>query len=157
MAFAADYDVLFDRLDEELRCSPVPTAGLFAKIIGSGCRRIPVFNKSVPARCGSPIDHLIEAKAWTDCALAIVGLELPEWQVRRLVYEGGEWLCSLSRQPNVPIELDDTADSTHETPALAILRAFVDARGRSRTPRPKRSAVAHVPSPAVAMCCDNFA
>ena len=53
------------------------------------------------------IDQLIEARAWNDAALALVELELPAWKLRRLVYEDGEWHCSLSRQPNLPVALED--------------------------------------------------
>jgi hypothetical protein len=56
--------------------------------------------------------------------LAVIALELPDWQLRRLEYESGEWFCSLSRQPNVPATFDDTADSNHELMAVAILRGF---------------------------------
>ncbi len=105
MAFAADYMVLFDRLDDELRVAPQLDRSLFTKIIVGACKRIPVLSKSGQA---SRIDRLIEAGAWTDAAMAVIALELPDWQLRRLEYESGEWFCSLSRQPNVPATLDDT-------------------------------------------------
>src|SRR5690348_5787668 len=41
--------------------------------------------------------QLIESRAWTDAALALIDLELPFWQVRRLAYDDGEWYCALSR------------------------------------------------------------
>jgi hypothetical protein len=65
---------------------------------------------------------------WADAATALVELELPARKFRRAVYEGGERLCSLSRQPNLSLELDDTVDARHEKLALAILRAFVETR-----------------------------
>jgi hypothetical protein len=43
------------------------------------------------------LDRLIEAGAWTDAAITLIGFELPSWSVRRLACEDGEWLCSLSR------------------------------------------------------------
>jgi hypothetical protein len=138
MAFAADYAVLSDRLDEELRLAPEPARGLFAKIIGSACARIPVLNKSGRV---SRIDRLIESGAWTDAALALIELELPAWRLRRLVCDSGEWLCSLSRQPNLPIELDDTVDARHEVLPLAILRAFIDARRKTDITSDRGSAV----------------
>ncbi len=128
MAFTADYDVLFDRLDEELRIAVEATPDLFAKIIASVCSRIPVLTKSGTA---AGLGRLIESAAWTDSALAVVELELPMWKVRRLVYESGEWFCSLSRQPNLPVEFDDSVDACHDVLALAILRAFVEARRRT--------------------------
>jgi hypothetical protein len=127
MAFTADHELLLDRIDEEMRLAAKPALHLFAKIIGSACRHIPILKRSKNA---GRIGRLIEAEAWTDCALALVELELPGWHMRRLVYEGGEWLCSLSRQPDLPLELDDTVDASHEVPALAVLRAFVEVRRR---------------------------
>jgi len=157
MAFAADHELLLDRLDEEVRLAPKPALHLFAKIIGSVCRHIPILNR--PKKAGR-IDRLIDAEAWTDCALALIELELPGWQLRRLVYEGGEWLCSLSRQPNLPLELDDTVEASHEVPALAVLRAFVEVRRRGRAPTPMDNRNASVPLLASAfgetICCDNF-
>jgi len=157
MAFAADQELLLDRLDEEVRQAPKPALHLFAKIIGSVCKHIPILNRSKKA---GRIDRLIDAEAWTDCALALIELELPDWQMRRLVYEGGEWLCSLSRQPNLPLELDDAVDASHEVAALAVLRAFVEARRRSRAPIRMDTKKASVPLFASTrgeiVCCDNF-
>jgi hypothetical protein len=121
MAFAADQEVLFDRLDDELRSASQPTPELFAKVIASVCTRIPVLASSGKT---IGIGRLIESGAWTDSALALVEFELPMWKVRRLVYEDGEWFCSLSQQPNLPLELDDGVDASHDVLALAILRAF---------------------------------
>jgi hypothetical protein len=154
MAFAADYAVLFDRLDEELRVAPQPTPDLFSKIIAGACSRIPVLSKSGR---GSRINRLIESDAWTDAALALIELELPAWQVRRLVREGGEWFCSLSRRPNLPITLDDTADANHALMPLAILLAFLQARRQTETARQPVSTVPPMrPSVNEIICCNNF-
>ena len=157
IAFAADHELLLDRLDEEVRLAPKPALHLFAKIIGSACKQIPILNRSKKT---GRIDRLIDAEAWTDCALALIELELPGWQMRRLVYEGGEWSCSLSRQPNLPLEIDDTVDASHEVPALAVLRTFVEARRRSRAPIRMDTKSSSVPllasAPGETMCCDNF-
>jgi hypothetical protein len=155
MAFAADYMVLFDRLDEELRVAPQLDRSLFTKIIVGACKRVPVLSKSAKA---ARIDRLIEAGAWTDAALAVIALELPDWQLRRLEYDSGQWLCALSRGPNLPAMLDDTADANHELMPLAILRAFFQARRmtefapRATSPVPQVSAAADG-----FVCCDNFA
>ena len=74
---------------------------------------------------------MVEAEAWTDAALALIEMELPGWKLRRLAYEDGEWICSLSSQPYLPAQIDDTADSNHEVLALALLSAFVEARRRT--------------------------
>jgi hypothetical protein len=155
MAFAADYEVLFDRLDDELRVALRPAPGLFGKIIGSACTRIPVLSKSGKT---DRIDRLLEAGAWTDAALALIELELPAWKLRRLVREDDEWFCSLSRQPSLPAILDDTVDAHHELMPIAILQAFLQARRMSES-APK--AVSAVPAARTGeqrfICCDNFA
>ncbi len=155
MVFAADHEVLFDRLDDELRIAPQPTPHLFAKIIGRACIRIPVLGKSAKVRT---IARLVESDAWTDAALALIELELPGWKLRRLICEDGQWFCSLSRQPNLPVALDDTADSTHEVMPLAILLAFVQARRRIAAAAQSIAAAPAVETaPAGLIYCDNFA
>ena len=86
-------------------------------------------------------------------------MELPQWKLRRLIHEDGEWHCSLSRHIALPAELDDMAEGHHETLPLAILSAFVEARrhglaGDEGTPK----SVPQVRSiRGYAICCDNFA
>jgi hypothetical protein len=155
MAFAADYVVLLDRLDDELLAAPEAARAVFAKIIGSACSRIPVLGKSGKA---TRIDRLIESGAWTDAALALIESEIPSWKLRRLVYENGEWFCSLSRQPNLPADLDDSVDATHHILPLAILRAFVEARRCSKVATDSTSGVPRLqPAADGVVCCDNFA
>jgi hypothetical protein len=153
MAFTADYEILSDRLDEELRQAPRAAPDLFAKIIGCVCTRVSLLDRSGKA---GRVDRLLQAGAWADAAMALIELELPAWTLRRAVYEDGEWLCSLSRQPNLPLEFDDTVDARHEKLPLAILRAFVEARSRSESM--KTSGVPLLPRDhAGTLCCDNFA
>jgi hypothetical protein len=112
------------------------------------------------------IFRLIESGAWTDSALGLVELELPLWKIRRVAYENGEWFCSLSRTPNLPIEFDDSVDTTHPVLAIAILRTLVEARRRigaaqQAAPNESLSTREYAPAFAVAadalFCCDNFA
>jgi hypothetical protein len=155
MAFAADYAVLLDRLDDELQAAPEAAREVFAKIIGSACSRIPVLSKSGKA---ARIDRLIESGARIDAAMALIELELPGWKLRRLVYDNGEWFCSLSRQPNMPADLDDSADAAHQVLPLAILRAFVEARRRSKVATEPAPAIPQLhPAAGGVVCCDNFA
>jgi hypothetical protein len=155
MAFAADYVVLLDRLDDELLAAPEAARAVFAKIIGSACSRIPVLGKSGKA---ARMERLIESGAWTDAAMALVESELPGWKLRRLVYENGEWFCSLSRQPNMPADLDDSADAVHQVLPLAILRAFVEARRRSKVATDATPGIPQLqPAAGGVICCDNFA
>ena len=102
---------------------------------------------------------MIEAGAWGDVALALIEIELPAWKLRRLIYEDGEWFCSLSKQPNLPVELDDTADGRHDVLPLAILSAFIEAR-RCKQLCARNQFADRAASPAGianAICCDNFA
>ena len=95
-------------------------------------------------QCGlaTDIDRFVEAGSWTDFALGLVRLELPTWRIRRITCEGGEWFCSLSRQPNLPLALDEAADGTHDDLPLAILRALVEAL---RVSMAQQDIPAHVP------------
>jgi hypothetical protein len=99
--------------------------------------RVPRLSKT--GQAVTRLNRLIEASAWVDAALSLVEIELPHWRLRRLIYEDGSWFCSLSRQPNLPVDLDDTADASHEIPALAVLGAFIEARRRSALDREIRS------------------
>ena len=73
----------------------------------------------------------------------MIDLELPQWQVRRLAYDDGEWYCALSRQREVPDWLDEAIETRHADLALAILSAFVEARHLSAPP--SRTSVPMVP------------
>ena len=91
-------------------------------------------------------------------AIILIGFEFPNWCVRRLVCEDGEWLCSLSRQPNLSIFLDELAEGSHAVLALAVLRAFVAARCRSAATQQVAAPVPlALPRPAYVFCCDNLA
>jgi len=155
MSFAGDHEALFDRLDEELRHAEAPEPILFAKIVADICTRVPRLSGSGST---NRIDRLLAAGAWTDAAMALIQLELPGWKSRRLAYENGEWLCSLSCHPTSPLEFDDTADANHDVMSLAILRAFLQAR-RMVPPAPRAaSAVSQIQADAQnILCCDNFA
>ena len=120
------------------------------------CRRFPSTEGSAKA---ARIERLIQSQAWTDAALALIDLELPQWQVRRLAYDDGEWYCALSRQRELPDWLDQSIEARHADLALAILSAFVEAQRvsapSSRTSVPpvaRRADAAYEP-----ICSDNFA
>ncbi len=106
---------------------------------------------------------LIAAEAWTDAALALVELALPQWQLVRLVNDGEEWCCALSRHPQMPDWLDDAVEARHEVPPLAILGAFVAAREADLAPSGRDHAM--VPHCRLqqqrdvvhAVCSDDFA
>ncbi len=155
MSFGSDQAVLLDRLDEAVRFAPQPTHGLISKVIAGACSRIPVLSKAGKT---AGIERLVESGAWADAAITLIALELPDWTLRRLIREDGQWHCSLSRQPNFPIEFDDTADAAHEVMPLAILLAFLQARRRTALAAQSVPAVPLAnPASAGLICCENFA
>lgn len=153
MSYDQAYEDCLDHAADELRLASELTAALFTDLVNTTCTRLPALAKAGVAR----IRELIETGAQLDAVLALIKLELPQWQLRRLILDGGQWHCSLSRQPNLPIALDDTADGQHERLVLAILTAFVEALRVSRTARastvPTFSARTAEGDP---VCCDNF-
>src|SRR5580692_10911368 len=80
-------------LQDQLRRAQVITPGLMSRLVAGACTRIATPSCATKAK---RIDRLIELEAWTEAALALVELQLPQWKLRRLVYEEGAWLCSLS-------------------------------------------------------------
>jgi hypothetical protein len=144
-----------DELSDRLSDASTVTAELISQVIGETCRRFPSMNRTGKT---ARIERLIGSGAWTDVALALIDLELPQWQVRRLVYDQGEWHCALSRERELPDWLDQSIESHHADLSLAILSAFVDAI-RTTSPASNTSV------PAVPLtqggfyelvCCDDF-
>ena len=136
-------------LDDRLHDAPAVTADLMSEVFGKPARRLP-----------SRIERLIQSGAWTDAALALLELQLPQWQLRRLAYDEGEWHCALSPQRELPDWLDDrSVESHHADLALAILSAFADAQRKSASPsRTSVPAVLRAANPLYEpINCDNFA
>jgi|HubBroStandDraft_6_1064221.scaffolds.fasta_scaffold1014421_2 hypothetical protein len=65
--------------------------------------------------------------------LAVLDLELPQWKLRRIAYDDGEWRCCLGQQWPLPKWLDDTVDVGHLVLPLAILNAMIEARAVAQT------------------------
>jgi hypothetical protein len=143
-------------LGDRLHHADAASAELMAELIGGICRRFPSVGQTEKT---ARIERLIHAGAWTDAALALIDLELPQWQVRRLAYDEGEWYCALSRERELPDWLDQSIESHHPDLSLAVLSAFVDAQ-RASAPQ-SRTSVPAVPrdiNPIYdPVCCDNFA
>ena len=142
-------------LNDRLRDAHAITAELFSVVLSAACRRFPSAGQ---AEKTAKIERLITSQAWTDAALALINLELPQWQVRRIVYDEGEWHCALSRERELPEWLDQSIESRHTDLPLAILSAFVDVQ---RVSAPStRTSVPIVQREASALyeplCCDNF-
>ena len=142
-------------LTDRLHDAHAVTGALLTEVIGETCRRFPSAGQiDKTAR----IERLIGSGAWTDAALALIDLELPMWQLRRIAYDEGEWYCALSRERELPDWLDRSIEVRHADLALAILSAFVDAQ-RLSAPSSKTSVptVSRDASPLYApVCCDNF-
>lgn len=147
-----EYDL--DRAMRELQLAPALTAKLLARVVALTCTRLPLLTKAGKA---AQMQHLIEAGANVDAVLALIALELPQWRLRRLEHDDGQWHCTLSRQRNLPIEFDQTAEGSHEDAAIAMLMAFVEALRmvRSDGETVARAAPA-TPVADYAICCDNF-
>ncbi len=145
-----------DELGNRLREAHAVTTELMSEIVGQTCRRFPSMGQSGKT---ARIEELIHCEAWVDAALALIDLELPQWQVRRLVYDEGEWHCALSRERELPEWLDQSIEFRHADLALAILSTFIEAQ-RLTVPS-TRPSVPTVPSERSAcyepLCSDNFA
>ena len=129
------------------------TPELLSEIVAKTARRL-----STPET--AQLDQLIDAGALTEAAFALIDLELPQWQIRRITYDEGEWHCAVSRQRELPEWLDQAVEARHASLTLAILSAYIEtvrqievSRERNRPSVPQtRAAMQYEP-----VCCDNFA
>jgi hypothetical protein len=141
-------------LANRLRNAAEANALLTTEVINFACRRFPSLAQSEKA---AHLEQLIRAGAWTEVALALITLELPLWQVRRLAYDDGEWHCALSRERELPDWLDQSIETHHASMSLAILGALVEVK---RTSQPEiRTSVPAVRRDKIDLyervCCDN--
>jgi hypothetical protein len=129
-------------VNRPLSDAPNPNAALFWDFIHKTCQRFP--------------SHLQSAR--TDAALAVIELELPQWQLRPIAYDGGEWHCALSRHRELPDWLDQSIETHHTDLALALLTALMEAQ--QLAPASSRPSVPPAPRAeafVAPFCCDNFA
>jgi hypothetical protein len=144
-----------NELSERIHGAPAATGPLFHEIVSTICRRIASPGHTAKA---VRIERLLGAGALTEAALALIDIELPQWRVRRIAYDGGEWYCALSREPELPDWLDQSVEAHHHDLTLAILAAFVEAQGASAAKsRPSVPTVRCETSVFCAQTCDNFA
>ena len=154
MLFDPKPEQYLGRLEARLRRAQAPTAELISDVIAEACVCFAESGGAAKLR----IHRLIESGAWTDAALALLELELPQWKLRRIVYEDREWHCALSRHPQLPLELDEVAEASHEILPLALLVALLQASRDVAASAARVTAVPQVyPTPGYAICCDNFA
>jgi hypothetical protein len=153
MLFDPEHDEFLAKLEEQLRSVDAVTSGLMSDVIAIACVRFGALGSATKVK----VKWLIETGAWTDATIALLGLELPEWKLRRLVNDDGKWLCSLSKQPEIPQERDAVAEASHESLPLAILIALLRAQ---RSAAGSAGHIAPVPPfrrvPSSAAFCDNF-
>jgi len=112
-------------LADRLRDATAVTPALFRTVIATACRRFSSRGRSEEV---ARIERLIGVNAWTEAALALIELELSQWQLRRIAYDGGEWYCAVSRSRELPEWLDQSIEAHHTDLALALLSAFVEAQ-----------------------------
>jgi hypothetical protein len=145
----------FIGISERIHDAPGATTALFRETIGATCRRFPSIGQSAKTE---RIERLLSAEAFVEAALALIDLELPQWQVRRIAYDGGEWHCALSRDRELPDWLDQSVESHHQDLALAVLAALVEA-GAVTAPesRPSVPASRRETNIFFAQMCDNIA
>src|SRR5580693_3194246 len=125
MSAGLDRESRLPDLQDQLRSAQVVIADLLSKVVAGACTRV-----AMPSYAGNSarIDRLIASEAWTEAALALVELELPQWRLRRLMYEENTWVCSLSQQEDPRVWLSDCAETRHQSLPLAILGALIEAQ-----------------------------
>ncbi len=139
-----------DTLEARVRCSRAITPELLAQVIVGVCTRLDAHG-NIAKRI---VNQLAANGACTDAALLLLQLELPQWTLRRIIYEDGEWHCLLSKQPQIPLGLDESTEAAHELLPLAILIAFIKARSTAASVAASVPRIS--PSPRGVVCCDNF-
>jgi hypothetical protein len=143
-----------DELNDRLRGTHAVTAELMSEVGGEPCRRFPSVGQT---RKKVQIERFTGSRARTDAALALIDLKPPQWKVRRIACDGGEWYCALSRERELPDWLARSVEACHMDLPLAILSVFVEAQ---RCAPSSRTSVPTVPRDAKHLfgqfCCDNF-
>jgi hypothetical protein len=154
MLFSENHDAT--ALCDQLRDANAVTPDLIAEVIDVACRRYPSHGQTAKT---ARIEQLVDARAWTDVALALIDLELPTWQIRRIAYDGGEWHCALSRERELPDWLDQASEGRHADLSVALLCAFVEAQAANASlSQPSVPTVARRLKPLYEpVCCDNVA
>jgi hypothetical protein len=116
-----DLRVLLSRIDG----APEPTRDLVAEILQRACPRL-----TFGITPSDLVVRLIEAEAWVELGLWLIGWELPDWSVHQLCRGDHSWNCSIGIRGLARNWVDDVADFQHDSLPLAILGALVDAQLR---------------------------
>ena len=115
-------------LSERIHDATVATSTLLREVIDATCRR---FSSGGQNARTMRIERLLAAAALAEAALALIDLELPQWQVRRIAYDGGEWYCALSRERELPDWLDQSIEGHQAVVEVdeLLFRGHVECRG----------------------------
>lgn len=113
-----------ERLTTKLARAGHPSASLFIEAVAASPRLTVLKAMGKTGR----LDRLVACEAWTEAAMELLALDAPGWSVQRLCRDDGEWLCTLTRFPDLPAWLDDCIESRHPVLALAIVDALVGIR-----------------------------
>jgi hypothetical protein len=124
MSLYPRHDDCLKELEDRLFAAETVAFELISDVVAIACERFNALGLGVHDK----LDRLIAVGAWTDAALTLVELELPQWHLRHLINDGGEWLCTLSTQPGLPIEFDEVVEARHVLLPLAILSTLVQAK-----------------------------
>jgi hypothetical protein len=129
------------------------TSELLSRVIAETSLRMS--NQAGTAR----LRRLIESGAFTEAAFALVELELPQWKLRRIVYDEGEWHCALSRQRELPDWLDRAIEAHHANLTLAVLGTYLEIAKQIEASRmPGRPSVPQTGSGRFEpLSCENYA
>ena len=143
------------RLAVRIRDADAVTAELLSDVIREACWRLPSVRRT---KSFDRLEQFIQSCAWTDAALALLALELPQWQVRRIIYDAGEWHCALSCRREIPDWLDQPVEACHTDLSLAILSALVGVQRLDTSTVTSVSSFPRADTPNyLPFCCDNFA
>jgi hypothetical protein len=143
-------------LAAQVRVAEEATPEMFSEIVGQTCQRRSAPNKATNTE---RLHQLIDAGALTEAAFALITLELPQWKLRRITYDEGEWHCALSRQRELPEWLDQAIEATHRSLTLAVAGVYIETLRQIEASRePSRPSVPQVRADQCEpLCCENFA
>jgi hypothetical protein len=116
-----DLRVLLSRIDG----APEPTRDLVAETLHHACPRL-----QGSLDLSDFVVRLIEAEAWVELGLWLIGWELPDWDVHQLCRGDHAWNCSICVRGLARNWVDDVADFQHTSLSLAIFGALVEAQLR---------------------------
>lgn len=145
-----------EMLADHVRTANKATSELLSAILAGTARRLSFPSSAANA---ARVRQFIDAGALTEAAFALIDFELPQWKLRRIAYDGGEWHCALSRERELPDWLDEAVEARHRDLALALLSSYVETKRQIEMSRelrrpsvPQTRAEQYQP-----VCCNNFA